>query len=387
MLIVEAGSSDAGTARWSASRPRLHRTRIAGLVDPTEPGRAPSKPWWESAPRLDHRFAIVPKLPAFYQRPSSPAAGRAVRADRARLRQGHHAPHRPGEEADQRARAAMEQVGSPTPWIARWAKCSGMRQRTRLAQAVAHDPEIVVADDLWLDPIAAQTWSCSEARERRQERDPSGHIRGRAADDGADPSRPTPGAGLRSRGRRLINKHASRVRKARDPVGSRPDSWTSRAAGTGADGRPARRDAGLGTFHRRFAAVAEADGRAELVTTTRASRPSSFWWAGDHDRHLELLHGTWLIYRMHEDGGETTARSRPRPARLGGHHRAAPTGPDEWSCSPSTSASSSRCSFSSNALRVARFGAVASEAEGAITYPVHRPIPRASLLSAAGWRA
>ena len=60
-------------------------------------------------------------------------------------------------EASQRAAAAMQEVGLSDSMGRRCSEYSkGMRQRTRLAQAIAHDPDLLIVDEplTGLDPIA-----------------------------------------------------------------------------------------------------------------------------------------------------------------------------------------------------------------------------------------
>ena len=194
-------------------------------------------------------------------------------------------------EADQRARAAMERVGLADAMDRKVSDYSkGMRQRTRLAQAVAHDPEIVVADEplTGLDPIA-----------RRQTLE---LFRGLANDGKSvilsshvlhEVESLTDTMVLIHRGRllaqgsvrevrRLINKHPSRVHvKARDPrrLASRLlDEPHVTAVTLGADGEDLLVETqDVGTFHRRFAAVAgEADAGVRSLVSDDASLEAVF---------------------------------------------------------------------------------------------------------------
>lgn len=194
-------------------------------------------------------------------------------------------------EADQRARAAMERVGLSDAMDRKVSDYSkGMRQRTRLAQAVAHDPELIVADEplTGLDPIARRQ-TLELFRELANDGKSvilSSHVlhevetltdtmvlihRGRLLAQGS----------VREV-RRLINKHPSRVHvKARDPrrLASRfLDEPHVTAVTLGADGEDLVVETqDVGTFHQRFAAVAgEADAGVRSLVSDDASLEAVF---------------------------------------------------------------------------------------------------------------
>ena len=193
-------------------------------------------------------------------------------------------------EADRRAVTAMERVGLTDAMDRKVSDYSkGMRQRTRLAQAVAHDPEIVVADEplTGLDPIARrQTLELFRGLANEGKSVIlSSHVlhevesltdtmvlihRGRLLAQGS----------VRDV-RRLINKHPSRVHvKARDPrrLASRlldEPHVTSVSLGDGEGLLVETQD--VGTFHRRFAAVAgEADAGVRSLVSDDASLEAVF---------------------------------------------------------------------------------------------------------------
>lgn len=173
-------------------------------------------------------------------------------------------------EAEKRAVDAMERVGLSDAMDRKVSDYSkGMRQRTRLAQAVAHDPELIVADEplTGLDPIA-----------RRQTLE---LFRGLAHDGKSvilsshvlhEVESLTDTMVLIHRGRllaqgsvrdvrRLINKHPSRVHvKARDPrrlasqLLDEPHVTSVSLAPDGEGLMVETQD--VGTFHQRFASVA-----------------------------------------------------------------------------------------------------------------------------------
>ena len=194
-------------------------------------------------------------------------------------------------EADQRARSAMERVGLSDAMDRKVSDYSkGMRQRTRLAQAVAHDPEIIVADEplTGLDPIARRQ-TLELFRELASDGKSvilSSHVlhevesltdtmvlihRGRLLAQGS----------VREV-RRLINKHPSRVHvKARDPrrLASRLlDEPHVTAVTLGADGEDLLVETqDVGIFHRRFGAVAgEADAGVRSLVSDDASLEAVF---------------------------------------------------------------------------------------------------------------
>ncbi len=194
-------------------------------------------------------------------------------------------------EADQRATAAMERVGLTDAMDRKVRDYSkGMRQRTRLAQAVAHDPEIIVADEplTGLDPIARrQTLELFRGLANEGKSVIlSSHVlhevesltdtmvlihRGRLLAQGS----------VRDV-RRLINKHPSRVHvKAREPrrLASRLlDEPHVTSVSLGGDGEGLLVETqDVGTFHQRFAAVAgEADAGVRSLVSDDASLEAVF---------------------------------------------------------------------------------------------------------------
>ncbi len=120
---------------------------VTGQIRPTSGrltvlGHAPF-----TAPALRRHLGVVPELDAFYE----DMTGRQFVAWLLRLAEFTPA------DAAARAAAALDEVGL-TPHadkpIARYSK--GMRQKTKLAQAVAHDPRLLVLDEplTGADPIS-----------------------------------------------------------------------------------------------------------------------------------------------------------------------------------------------------------------------------------------
>lgn len=184
-------------------------------------------------------------------------------------------------EADAGAIAAMEKVGLADSMDRRVSDYSkGMRQRTRLAQAIAHDPLLIIADEplTGLDPIARREVLNLFAGLAAEGRSIilSSHVlhevesltetivlvhRGRLLAQGS----------VREV-RRLIDRHPSRVRvTAREPrrlASALLDEPHVRSVSLGVDGETVQVETDdVATFHERFAGVATAT-RAGVTSLT-----------------------------------------------------------------------------------------------------------------------
>ncbi|MEC8510675.1 MAG: ABC transporter ATP-binding protein [Planctomycetota bacterium] len=230
---------------------------------------------------LYRRLGFCPQQDALYEHQS----GRAFVRDIMRLA-GF-----PRKEADRRAVAAMERVGLAEAMDRKVSDYSkGMRQRTRLAQAVAHDPEIIVADEplTGLDPIARrQTLELFRALANDGKSVIlSSHVL-HEVESLTDTMVLIHRGRLLAQGnvrdvRRLINKHPSRVHlKARDPRGLASrllDEPYVNAVSLSGDGEGLLVETlDVGTFHQRFAAVAgEADAGVRSLVSDDASLEAVF---------------------------------------------------------------------------------------------------------------
>ena len=230
---------------------------------------------------LYRRLGFCPQQDALYEHQS----GRAFVRDIMRLA-GF-----PRKEADRRAVAAMERVGLADAMDRKVSDYSkGMRQRTRLAQSVAHDPEIIVADEplTGLDPIARrQTLELFRALANDGKSVIlSSHVL-HEVESLTDTMVLIHRGRLLAQGnvrdvRRLINKHPSRVHlKARDPRGLASrllDEPYVNAVSLSSDGEGLLVETlDVGTFHQRFAAVAgEADAGVRSLVSDDASLEAVF---------------------------------------------------------------------------------------------------------------